>query len=245
MTRSTSAHVAPPCDVHGARATGRRARRASARGRRRGRRRRRRCRRRCGRRRARRAGGSCSCAKRTAVATSSASAQRAIAAGRLSIMPFQTRRAVVVVGVLGAITAPRQVLGEDGGGVDGRGRDGHGRALGSSASDSSSARRARTRVIMRTTGPFVPRQRSRARSPPPTRVRIVATPDSGASPVTGMFEVLRSVAPLIVPEEHAARADSPVRRRDRRRVRRGDQERQRPRRSPRTAPSTTSRRPTS
>ena len=33
-------------------------------------------------------------AKRTAVATSAASAQRAIAAGRLSIMPFQTRRAL-------------------------------------------------------------------------------------------------------------------------------------------------------
>jgi hypothetical protein len=33
-------------------------------------------------------------AKRTAIATSTASAQRTIAAGRLSIMPFQTPRAV-------------------------------------------------------------------------------------------------------------------------------------------------------
>jgi hypothetical protein len=38
-------------------------------------------------------GSPCSAAKRTAVATSSASPQRAITAGYLSIMPFHTRRA--------------------------------------------------------------------------------------------------------------------------------------------------------
>ena len=60
-------------------------------------------------------GSPCSAAKRTAVATSSASAQRAIAAGRLSIMPFQTRRAVVVLVVVGRDDLAGQALGERGG----------------------------------------------------------------------------------------------------------------------------------
>jgi transcriptional regulator GlxA family with amidase domain len=36
---------------------------------------------------------------------------------------------------------------------------------------------------------------------PPTRIRIVATSDSTVTPVTGLFETLRSVGPLIAPED--------------------------------------------
>ena len=43
-------------------------------------------------------------------------------------------------------------------------------------------------------------------SPPQTRTRIVATPESTASPVTGFFEALSSVDPLTAPEER--RSDS-------------------------------------
>ena len=86
--------------VHGAARSRRSGRRASPTGRSRGRRRRRRCRRRCGRRRGRPAAGRARRRSGSPSATSSASAQRAIRAGRLSIMPFQTRRAVVVVGVI-------------------------------------------------------------------------------------------------------------------------------------------------
>ena len=38
-------------------------------------------------------------------------------------------------------------------------------------------------------------------SPRPTRIRIVATPDSSVSPVTGLFETLRSVRGLTAPED--------------------------------------------
>jgi transcriptional regulator GlxA family with amidase domain len=38
-------------------------------------------------------------------------------------------------------------------------------------------------------------------SSPPTRICIVATPDSTASPITGFFETLRSVGPLTAPED--------------------------------------------
>jgi transcriptional regulator GlxA family with amidase domain len=37
--------------------------------------------------------------------------------------------------------------------------------------------------------------------PDPTRIRIVATPDSTVTPVTGLYETLRGVGPLVVPEE--------------------------------------------
>jgi transcriptional regulator GlxA family with amidase domain len=46
-------------------------------------------------------------------------------------------------------------------------------------------------------------------SPQQTRIRIVATPDSGVSPVTGMFETLRSVTPLTAPEDRRAGERSP------------------------------------
>lgn len=46
---------------------------------------------------------------------------------------------------------------------------------------------------MGTTGSFVPRLDPVSKSPPQTRVCIVATPDSTVSPVTGMYETLRSV----------------------------------------------------
>jgi transcriptional regulator GlxA family with amidase domain len=45
-------------------------------------------------------------------------------------------------------------------------------------------------------------------SPSPTRVRIVATPESTVSPVTGFFETLRSVGRLTAPEDRrTARPD--------------------------------------
>jgi transcriptional regulator GlxA family with amidase domain len=63
---------------------------------------------------------------------------------------------------------------------------------------------------MRTAGSFVPEARVPVpESPKPTRIRIVATPDSGVSPVTGLFEVLRSVTPLIAPEDRRAGARRP------------------------------------
>jgi transcriptional regulator GlxA family with amidase domain len=46
-------------------------------------------------------------------------------------------------------------------------------------------------------------------APNQTRIAIVATPDSGVSPVTGLFEVLRSVGPLIAPEDGPAGAHGP------------------------------------
>lgn len=42
------------------------------------------------------------------------------------------------------------------------------------------------------------------RSPKPTRIHIVATPHSSVSPVTGLFETLRSVAALTAPEDRRA-----------------------------------------
>ena len=51
-------------------------------------------------------GSACTAANRTAVATSLASAQRAMSAGRLSIIPFQTRRASSYAGWSGVMTAP-------------------------------------------------------------------------------------------------------------------------------------------
>jgi transcriptional regulator GlxA family with amidase domain len=63
---------------------------------------------------------------------------------------------------------------------------------------------------MLTTGSFVPLAGgSVPKSPQPTQIRIVATPESGVSPVTGMFEVLRSVAPLIAPEDQRAGGRGP------------------------------------
>jgi transcriptional regulator GlxA family with amidase domain len=41
-------------------------------------------------------------------------------------------------------------------------------------------------------------------SPPQTRIRIVATPDSTVSPVTGLFEALRSVERVTAPEDRLA-----------------------------------------
>ena len=46
-------------------------------------------------------------------------------------------------------------------------------------------------------------------TPKPTRIRIVATPDSGVSPVTGMYEALRSVTPLIAPEDRRVGGPGP------------------------------------
>src|SRR3712207_6509596 len=47
------------------------------------------------------------------------------------------------------------------------------------------------RVILSTTGPNVP----------PTLVSIVATPDAMASPVTGLFETLKSAGSFVAGEE--------------------------------------------
>ena len=46
-------------------------------------------------------------------------------------------------------------------------------------------------------------------SPPQTRIRIVATPDSTVSPVTGLFETFRAVQGLIAPDERGASEQSP------------------------------------
>ncbi len=46
-------------------------------------------------------------------------------------------------------------------------------------------------------------------TPQPSRIRIVATPDSGVSPVSGMFEVLKSVGPLVAPEDRRAGGHAP------------------------------------
>jgi transcriptional regulator GlxA family with amidase domain len=46
-------------------------------------------------------------------------------------------------------------------------------------------------------------------SPQQTRIRIVATPDSGVSPVAGLFEVLRSVTPLTASEDRRSGERSP------------------------------------
>ncbi len=46
-------------------------------------------------------------------------------------------------------------------------------------------------------------------TPPQTRIRIVATPDSTVTPVTGLFETLTSVGPLIAPEDRRAGVRSP------------------------------------
>ena len=46
-------------------------------------------------------------------------------------------------------------------------------------------------------------------SQPQTRISIVATPDSTASPITGLFEVLRSVEGLTAPEERRAAGRNP------------------------------------
>jgi len=47
-------------------------------------------------------------------------------------------------------------------------------------------------------------------SPPQTRIRIVATADSTVSPVTGLFESLRSVEGLTAPEDRLAGERSPL-----------------------------------
>jgi transcriptional regulator GlxA family with amidase domain len=54
---------------------------------------------------------------------------------------------------------------------------------------------------MRTTGSFVPLRGPVPEPHAPTRIRIVATPDSTVSPVTGMFETLRSVEGMTAPGE--------------------------------------------
>ncbi len=46
-------------------------------------------------------------------------------------------------------------------------------------------------------------------TPPQTRIRIVATPDSTVSPVTGFFEALRSVERLTAPEDRLAGTRTP------------------------------------
>jgi transcriptional regulator GlxA family with amidase domain len=46
-------------------------------------------------------------------------------------------------------------------------------------------------------------------TPTPTRIRIVATPDSSVSPIIGMYEALTSVAPLIAPEDRRVDGRSP------------------------------------
>jgi transcriptional regulator GlxA family with amidase domain len=43
----------------------------------------------------------------------------------------------------------------------------------------------------------------------PIRIRIVATPDSTVTPVTGLYETLRGVGPLVVPEERVAGRHDP------------------------------------
>jgi transcriptional regulator GlxA family with amidase domain len=43
----------------------------------------------------------------------------------------------------------------------------------------------------------------------PTRIFIVATPDSTVSPVTGFFETLRSIGPLTAPEDRVGDGESP------------------------------------
>jgi transcriptional regulator GlxA family with amidase domain len=63
---------------------------------------------------------------------------------------------------------------------------------------------------MLTSGSFVPEAEVRVpESPPQTRIRIVATADSTVSPVTGLFEALRSVGPLTAPDERLAGDRSP------------------------------------
>jgi transcriptional regulator GlxA family with amidase domain len=52
---------------------------------------------------------------------------------------------------------------------------------------------------MRTNGSFVPKKRLPVPDSPQTRIRIVATPDSTVSPITGLYEALRSV--LAAPED--------------------------------------------
>ena len=62
---------------------------------------------------------------------------------------------------------------------------------------------------MRTTGSFVPSAVVVSDSQPPTRILIVATPDSTVSPVTGFFETLRSVGPLTAPEDRVEEDSQP------------------------------------
>jgi transcriptional regulator GlxA family with amidase domain len=54
---------------------------------------------------------------------------------------------------------------------------------------------------MPTNGPFLPEGNPVRDRPEKTRIRIVATPDSTVSPITGLYESLRSVQGLAVPEE--------------------------------------------
>jgi transcriptional regulator GlxA family with amidase domain len=46
-------------------------------------------------------------------------------------------------------------------------------------------------------------------SPPQTRIRIVATPDSTASPISGLYEALRAVGGLTAPEDRLAGRRNP------------------------------------
>jgi transcriptional regulator GlxA family with amidase domain len=63
---------------------------------------------------------------------------------------------------------------------------------------------------MSTSGSFVPQAETRVpEHSPPTRIHIVATLDSTVSPVVGIFEALRTVGYLTVPEERVAGARRP------------------------------------
>jgi transcriptional regulator GlxA family with amidase domain len=54
---------------------------------------------------------------------------------------------------------------------------------------------------MRTKGSFVPQQDAAGPDPPRTHICILATPDSQVTPVSGIYEALRLVAPLTATEE--------------------------------------------
>jgi transcriptional regulator GlxA family with amidase domain len=62
---------------------------------------------------------------------------------------------------------------------------------------------------MRTSGSFVPQEASLPDPPAKTRVRIVATPDSTVTPVTGFYETLRGVGPLVAPGDRRGAQHDP------------------------------------
>jgi transcriptional regulator GlxA family with amidase domain len=60
-----------------------------------------------------------------------------------------------------------------------------------------------------TTGPFVPPENVSADSGHPTRISIVATPDSMVSPVSGFFETFKSAGALAAPEDRDGERGEP------------------------------------
>jgi transcriptional regulator GlxA family with amidase domain len=60
-----------------------------------------------------------------------------------------------------------------------------------------------------TTGPFVPQEKVTVDTVPPTRVSVVATPDSMVSPVSGFFETFKSAGAMAAPEDRDGERGEP------------------------------------